>query len=343
MGRAMVILVLGLMVSLGYTFIGMTEQRKLLSEQSATNASQALAGNLSKTGIQFALEEFNQDSTWRGPRTLNFDEGDVTISINETQPSKIIKVTSDAKVQNDNKKTIATFDISNKEQLVPEFKSSLGITTDDFNFFLGGSSNINGYDQTGQCSDSPGVTVNSQSGKDIVGDNSRIDGTPEDEAAIDNTPYEPYARLVDRLAGNPQTKRISGNYKGDMGTEDDPGIFFVEDRTKLTGGISEGYGIMVVRAGGELELEGDLDIAGNFQFNGIVIFENAWQMDAKGTPTINGSVIVGNTDDSSVDIDINGNVQLQYDCTAKKYADLAAESALNRDRIFEQKSYYVGN
>ena len=349
MGRAMLIIITGLLVALGYTFMGMSGQRSSMSKISANKANTVLAQNLSHTGVQFALEEFQQDSTWRGPKTLNLENGTVEISLNETTPSKIIEVTSSVPISGTDRKhtIVATYDISEKEQLVPDFNSTLGITTDDFSFYLGGSTNINGNDQTGQCSDAPGVQVNSQEGKDKVGTNERIDGDPDDEAAIDPTPYEPYYDLVRNLEDQPETKRISGNYKEDLGTKDDPGIFFIEDYTKLTGGISEGYGIMVVRAGGELDLEGELDVAGNLKFNGLVIFENAWQMDAKGTPTINGSVIVGNTsdvdeseEDTNIEIDINGDVQLQYDCTAKKYADLAADKSLNADRIYKQINLY---
>lgn len=348
MGRPMLIIVTGLLVALGYTFMGMSGQRTSMNQQSANSANTALAQNATHTGLQFALNEFNDDSTWRGPETLTIDNQNVEISLTETTPSKIVEVTSTTVIPgtNRNHTTIASYDISKKEQLVPDFNSSLGITTDDFNFYLGGSSNINGLDQTGQCSDAPGVQVNSTEGRDKIGTNSRIDGDPDDQAAVDPTDYEPYYDLVRRLEGQPGTKKISGNYKGELGTEDDPGIFFIEEYTKLTGGISEGHGIMIVRAGGELDLEGELDVAGNFDFNGLVIFENAWQMDAKGTPTINGSVIVGNTGDvenedyDNIDIDINGNVQLQYDCTAKKYADQAAESSINADRIYRQINIY---
>lgn len=333
-----------MLVALGYTFMGMSNQREALTGQSVNKTNKALAQNIAHSGLQFAIDKFNSDNSWvNSESTVDLEEGSIQIEVNTTGNPDIIKVNSTAKMSASDvqHKLVANYDISQKEQLVPEFNSSLGIATDDFNFFLGGSSNINGYDPTsGKCKDRPGVQVNSEAGKTKVGTNERIDGTPEDEAAVGNIDYEPYNELVKSLEDQPQTQRISGNYKGDLGTEDDPGVFFVEDQATLTGGIEEGHGIMVVRSGGELNLEGELDVAGNFQFNGIVIFENAWEMDAKGTPTINGSVIVGSTDDQKVNIDINGNVQLQYDCTAHQYANLAAEKDLDADRIFKLLSIY---
>jgi hypothetical protein len=339
----MLIIVTGMLVALGYTFMGMSNQRQALTSQSVSNANKALAQNLAHSGLQFAIDKFNSDNSWvNSTSTVDLEDGTVQIEVNTTGNPDIINVNSTAKMNGSDAehKVAARYDISQKENLVPLFNSSLGIATDDFNFFLGGSSNINGNDKTGQCEDRPGVEVKSSDGKSKVGENERIDGNPEDKASVSGIEYDPYADLVKRLEDQPQTERISGNYKGDLGTEDDPGIFFIEDYTKLTGGISEGYGIMVVRAGGQLDLEGELDVAGNFEFNGLVIFENAWEMDAKGTPTINGSVIVGSTEDQQVNIDINGNVQLQYDCTAHDYANMAAEKDLDADRIYKQLSIY---
>lgn len=77
-----------------------------------------------------------------------------------------------------------------------------------------------------------------------------------------------------------------------------------------------------------------LDIAGNFKFNGLVIFENAYNFDGKGTPTISGSVLVGHTEDynKQIDINISGNLTLQYDCTAKYYAMKAAALAIQQKK-----------
>ena len=341
MGRAMLIIVSGLLVALGYTFMGMSTNRSMLTEQSVDRATKFMSRNLAHTGVQLAIGEFENDNSWRGPKTITLEDGQVDISIREVTPNTIIEITSEANFNQINHTIISTYDISQQQSLVPAFSSTLGITTDNFNFFLGGSTNISGYDDSGQCADAPGVQVTSQSGKNTVGNNSRIDGTPEDQAEINSSiSYAPYATLVQRLAQQPGVQRISGNYKGNLGTRTNPGIFFIEDRTKLTGGIKEGFGVMVVRSGGELNLDGQLDIAGNFTFNGLVIFENAWKMNARGTPTINGSIVVGNTEESNIDIDINGNVQLQYDCTAKQYADLAVDEQLDGNRTYRQVSIY---
>jgi hypothetical protein len=115
-----------------------------------------------------------------------------------------------------------------------------------------------------------------------------------------------------------------------MGTKENPGIFFVEEYTKLSGGIDDGHGIMVIRTNGELDMEGELDLKGNFNFNGLVIFENAYALDGAGTPNIKGAVMVGKTANiGTIDIDLTGNIGIQYDCKARDYALQATQEIVN--------------
>lgn len=68
--------------------------------------------------------------------------------------------------------------------------------------------------------------------------------------------------------------------------------------------------------------------------------KNTYANDAKGMPSIIGSVIVGSTENEIVNIDINGILQLQYDCTAHQHVNLAAEKDLDADLLFKQISIY---
>jgi len=105
---------------------------------------------------------------------------------------------------------------------------------------------------------------------------------------------------------------------------------------RLTGQQSEGYGIMVIRADASMEMEDpSLSVAGNFEFNGLVIFENAYAFDGRGTPTINGSVLIGETDGHTgdkIDIDLGGDININYDCMGEKYAKMAADNAVQQNK-----------
>jgi len=192
------------------------------------------------------------------------------------------------------------------------------------------------------CEDKPAITTlpGSESNFDSISSSSSVEGDPKVNTSTDLS-YQPTDEMIARLAATDGVQYISGNYKGSMGSKENPGVFFIEDNARLTGGIDEGYGILVVRSHGELEYEGEdgstLDVAGNFKFNGLVIFENAYNFTGRGTPTINGTVLVGHTKDypdhyPPIDIDISGNIHLQYDCRGEEYAKMAAANAVKQNK-----------
>ncbi|MEX2585583.1 MAG: hypothetical protein WD315_04255, partial [Balneolaceae bacterium] len=78
-----------------------------------------------------------------------------------------------------------------------------------------------------------------------------------------------------------------------------------------------------------------LEVAGNFEWNGLVIFENAFSFKGRGTPAINGSMLIGNTDDydgDPINIDIGGNIEINYDCRTEDYARMAAAMAVEQNK-----------
>jgi hypothetical protein len=214
-------------------------------------------------------------------------------------------------------------------------------------FNTSGSAAIKGAAPTGSgCSDKPAVTIAPPKGSGLdstsyVSELNNIETSGTQKVSVDQgLTYQPTDQLIDRLKDSPDTKYLpAGSYKGSLGTKENPGVFFLENDTKLTGGINEGYGIMVVKSDGFMSYAdttngGTLDIAGNFTFNGLVIFENAYNLDGKGTPTINGSVLIGNTTNytNNIAVDINGNLTLQYDCTAEEYAKKSAATAIKQNK-----------
>jgi len=159
------------------------------------------------------------------------------------------------------------------------------------------------------------------------------EGSPK--VKVDNDlSYEPTDELIARLEDSPDRVNVGSDYTDSLGTANDPGVFFIEDGANLTGAQSSGYGIMVVRSGGDLKYDGELKVAGNFEFNGLIIFENAYDFEGRGTPTVNGSVLVGNTSDyeGEIDVDIRGNIHMQYDCRAEEYAKMAAAEAVEQNK-----------
>ena len=358
----MLILAAGATIIFGMVQLGLLGQKEILYQETATYATDNQAKNSAFTAIQLAMEKINQDETWKPTKgnkwsptidgvEIQFYYDVLSTGATSLDPD-IIRVHSVGIIRDRNGSIISRDSIIStfsKQSLdfVPEFKSALSFATDQFTFSASGSSTINGNDASGTCSDKPAITVqNEASAEEILGPDGIVgiltgdDNTEHMESSVDNVQidpsisYSPVDELIARLASLPGTQKISGNYKGSLGTQDSPGVFFVENYAKLTGGLDAGYGIMVIRSGGELAYEGELSVAGNFEFNGLIVFENAFDFTGRGTPDLKGSVLVGTTDDfnQDIDIDLGGNINIQYDCAAEDYAKAASANLLKQNR-----------
>ncbi|MDZ7715675.1 MAG: hypothetical protein U5J95_05620 [Balneolaceae bacterium] len=365
MGRAMLIICSGVLISLGYITMSTSNTGRSLAQQSSDYAKHITAKNAAHTAIQIAFNKMNDDDTWAGNHQGRNDAWESTIEGKEVVvfldkyvegasfwDPDTIGIVAEAKFLGKTEFIRSLYLKNNFDDFVPEFNSPLSIATDNFSFSAGGSSSISGNAPDGCPEDKPAVTVNNLT--DQVNVESELAGIDAEGTTplVKNDPdlnYQPTDELIARLKNSTDVQTISGNYKGEMGSKEDPGVFFVEDQAKLTGGISEGYGILVVRSNGGLAYEDEdgatLDIAGNFKFNGLVIFENAYEFKGRGTPTINGSVLVGTTQEyddnggSAIDININGNLHLQYDCKGEDYAKMAAAQSIGQNKFTRIVTY----
>jgi hypothetical protein len=352
MGKALLITLAGIIIALSYTFFGMANRGQSMTERNVSDYKAVKAKNIAHTGVQVAIEEYNNRKSDSDESNDEFTDvskfvhgADLTLTLDEDmevidgENTEVIIITSRSNFEGTEHEVISTFDISQNQALVPEFVAALSIANGSFDFSMGGSSSINGNDASNTCTDKPGITVPDLNGVNKVGEQPDVAGNPPGKAVVDNSiNFDEVSDLIDQLS--PLANHISGNYKGNLGTKENPVVTFVDNYTKLAGGIEDGHGILVVRSAGELDFEGELDVAGNLNFNGLVIFENAYSLKGRGTPNINGSIIVGYSDpDSNTNIDISGNIHLQYDCDAQKYADEATNSVLNTT-LYQQLSIY---
>ncbi len=358
MGRAMLIICSGLLIAMGFVSMGTTEQGKRLIRNNSGYAEFYQAKNRAHTAVQMAFQEMNKDPNWakdhdkNNPWFVELEGQQVKLYVDYFHDDaayfgvdslRIYSISKYGTAEKESAKIVSVY-TKNEIELVPEFESALTLASEFTKVSTNGSASISGNNNSCDVN-KPGLVANNQaayddanSGTQPLQDKNAIEGDPP--IALDSAiSYEPTDDLIERLYELSDITKISGTYNGDLGTQDKPGVFFVEDEAKLTGGVSEGYGIMVVRNNGSMSLEDTdgaiLDMAGNFTFNGLIIFENAYTLDGKGTPTINGSVLIGNTEDYSgqdLEIDLNGNIHFQYDCIGEKYANQAAASAFKQSR-----------
>lgn len=355
MGRAMLIICSGVLVAMGFVQYSASNTSRMLNQRTVDYADYTMSKNAAHTAIQMAMQEINQDDDWPNthdrdnPWIVNIQDIEVALYTDYVQALEYweadsLWLYSNAKFHSEIVQVRSLYLKQKFSSLVPEFTSGLGVAADSdkFSFSMGGSAEISGNAPDGSgCEDKPAINTipGSEDNFSDAEGNSNVTGDPQ-IATDPNLSYQPTDELIARLANSPNKVTIGDNYKGDMGTQENPGVFFVEnDGAKLTGGIDEGYGILVIRTDGELTMEdedgGTLDLAGNFTFNGLVIFENAYNFKARGTPTVNGSVLVGHTegyDGNKIEIDVSGNMKIQYDCIGEDYAKMAAASAIEQNK-----------
>ena len=348
MGRAMLILCAAALIAMGFVNISTSKQGKALTQFNVNYADYIMAKNAAQSAIQIAMQNINKDENWAdthdksNPWQTTIDGREIILytifdeSADFWEPDDL-RMISNAKHNDISVQVISQYLKQPFSSLVPEFAGALQLPTDIGGFNVDGNAyGING--QASHCEENkPPVTVNSEETKtkveEAIQDHNQLDGDIEVDP---NLNYEPTDELIERLYNSGNAISVDSEYSDALGTADNPGVFFIDGNVKLTGQQSKGYGILVIRETGFMEYEGEggssLEIRGNFEFNGLVIFENAKLFDGRGTPKINGSVLVGHTGDPDemIDIDLGGNIEINYDCDGEAYAKQAAALAVEQ-------------
>lgn len=347
MGRAMLIICFGLLIALGFTMLGTNNQAQQLSGLNIGYANRMQAQNAAQIAVQYGIQNINEDPDWIENHNSESDAwGDSLIGAQTSLwIEKVSESTNDSGLKeetfriharatySDQQANVTTLYEKSELHYVPEFKSVISITTDNFTFLMANTASINGSDPLGSCEDMPGIIAKNPTDSAKIADNSnsgQIQGNPA--IKVDEVPYTSFGELVSYLEEMPEVKHLSSIYSGTLGDSTSPGVYFVNSPVDITGDISEGYGILVIKEDGKLFYDGNTDIAENLTFNGLVIFEDAWDFKADNTPSISGSVALGNTGDApTLDIVLDGTININYDCDAQRYARRASALIFDQD------------
>lgn len=348
MGRPLIYICSVMILVLGMIQINLNNRHLALASRTASYANISQMRNMAHSGVELTLHKLREDVLWRNndlPYAVSLDYGTANVIIRDnvadtTIPENHLRLIS--RISQGIDTTSVSYLVEVIIPQLPVIPAALTITDNNFSVDLFGSFDINGNDESGiDPVGLPGITVIDQQAKDRV-----IDGTQKLENIVGNTgtgsveidqslDFDDIAYLIEMLA--PNATRLSGNYTTDLGSPEQPGVFFVEDYAKITGDVN-GYGILVVRTTGDLELA-TLDLKGTFDFHGLVLFENSWALDTKGTAEIHGSVVVGAPDNPmGVNIEMGGNAKIFYNKQALAFAEEAAK--MNIPATFKVKDIY---
>lgn len=348
MGRAMLIICSGLIIALGYTIIGTNNQAQRLTNINVGYANQMQAQNAAQIAVQVGIEKINEDPDWVDNHASNSTAWSDTIIGANTNLwiEKVSEITNDSGLKEvtfrihssasyfDQDASVTSLYEKSELHYVPEFKSVLSFTGGSFTFVMADSATINGSDSMGSCEDLPGIVTSSSSDSSDIASNSnsgQIQGNPAIKVD-ESTSYSSYGELVEYLEAMSEVKHLSGNYSGTLGDSTSPGVYFVDSPVDIQSEISNGYGILIIQDDGKLYYQGNTDIADKLTFNGLVIFEDAWDFKADNTPSIAGSVVLGNTGSApTLDIVLDGSISISFDCDAQKYARQASALIFDQD------------
>ncbi|MEL7834049.1 hypothetical protein [Fodinibius sp. Rm-B-1B1-1] len=318
----MLIIVMGLLVALGYTFMGMTSQRKAMTKQSVNTAEQAMTQNMTRTGIEFGINELSENPSWEknSKITKTIDGGTIEYFWSDIPSSNNIKLTVTATVNNTSNKIFAT--VSTGEAIdLSQIPGAMGVYGDGTQVQINGNPpQIDGrnYDMDAsapngdQDSYKSGVTgINSE------GETFNFSGN-SNEVGGDYIEGSPRYNEDPELDGQVWNDEIANKYvpsaepyNGDLGSRSSPKIITVSGNESY-GSSAEGAGILIVEAGGSLQLTGDMS------YYGLIIIKGNLKL--SGSPQIYGSVIFA--DNSSIDVEedpegvYSGNPDIRYSSDA---------------------------
>lgn len=354
MGRAMLIIVAGVLMSVGITQTSLFGGLGLMVGHSANYAEAVQAKNIAYMGTELAIREMiDNPHDWDNNSTFTFSEniggGNVSVTVEET-PNGMLRMISNGFFDSGSQQITLLLQ-QNQSSSVPTFFSALGFImsdSDKFTFSAGGNTTIDGHDISGECEDKPGVSVNHSEDKSTVENGIWGSGKVLGDPPIDlfnGLTMDELSDLINKL--EPYGTVLNSNQnQHNLGSKEEPGIFVVNSNVKFAGNQNKGAGIMIVRNSGVIEVEeggddGSIELRGGFEFDGLVIFENAVKIDGRGNAVIRGSVIVGNTHENvpKFNADMGGSADIMYDCSAQQYADMAA-SGLGSNMTFQTQSVY---
>jgi hypothetical protein len=198
--------------------------------------------------------------------------------------------------------------------------------------FSGTAFSINGTDQCGAASAVPGIAVTDPALQtEITNDTTTDGGLASNQMSLVTgtgsspsvTVVSPMSQTVSQIADAflaqigtpPHTTLPGGSYSsGPWGTAATPRITRINGNAQLSGNI-EGYGVLIV--------DGVLDIAGTFTFNGLVIARGDIQVQISGNAGIYGSLMLGEslTYDPLAELDVRGNATIRFNSCNLNPAD----------------------
>ncbi|MCF7802908.1 MAG: hypothetical protein K9N46_07500 [Candidatus Marinimicrobia bacterium] len=323
MGRALLLIVLGLMVASAIAQMSFQDRQQMLLDRSATYARDAETRNLANSGLEIALKELADDNSWRtGISNLSIGNGTVNVTVDDesTNPQLLanqVQITSVADIDGESSQVRGTLEFDGG---IPPIPAPMGIYSNNITFNMSGNSilidgnDTNADGSAGPEDGVPGLTVGGQAAEDSIYStltSSQLNnirgpnGSPSiEQSPGDNSDLQGY---IDTYTTYADTVISSDLNSTTIGTPGNPMISVVNGDVHISS--VHGAGVLVVTEGNSIRITGD------FNYKGLIILQGNtnFEADIYGNTNINGAILFSSTDPTAnFDLDLRGNVNMIY-------------------------------
>lgn len=343
MGRAMLLLVSGLIIVFGVIQMSLNAKQQAMAEFNVEYANSLVARNTSNAGMEQAIHRIMEDPDWRtGANAWDLRLGDWTVSITTDDAStdaslaaNQVRITATCVVGGVTERSIAMLQ-AGEGLPIPEVEGAMGIFTENLSLSVSGSAfMITGDDTDPDGSAGSGVSLPGMSVSSLAAYNEILSslnatqqskvqgagGTPsvQLDPTMDATALQAF---FDAIIANPD-EYYPGNHtasgEGSLGTPDDPKIIVVDGILDVRN--ATGAGILVITESGRLDARGNFD---NYQ--GLILIQGSADM-TRGNINIYGAMMFGGDNPSlEIDIDFRGNVNIHYSSQSLEVAQTLANT-----------------
>lgn len=344
MGRAMLLLVSGLIIVFGVIQMSLNAKQQAMAEFNVNYANTLLARNMSNSGMEQAIHRIMNDPEWRtGANAWRLTIGEFVVTVTSVDAStdptlaaNEVRITATCVVNGFNERSIAI--LRQGDGLpIPEVEGAMGIFTDNLSLSVSGSAFlITGNDTNpdggaGAEAPLPGMSVSSLAAYNEI--MSSLDASQQSKVqgaggppAVELNPSMDAAALqafFNAIIANPD-EYYAGDHtatgEGSLGTPENPKVIVVEGTLDVRN--ATGAGILVIKEGGSLDARGNFD---NYQ--GLILIQGNADM-TRGNINIYGAMMFGGSNPSlQIDIDFRGNVNIRYSSQALRIAQQLASSS----------------
>jgi len=326
MGRATIILIIGLSVITSFLILSLNANSKEGLKTTVDHYENTQARLIANSGVEAYLEKMRRDKTLKGSYNNNsLMDGSYDIDI--AGPDSLGIVTSVGHFGNTVHQTIVK--VSREPVDMPPFKGALHIVSDVLGLKLNGNLDIDGNDTNidgspGPEPSLPGVVLDEPSDSayfinnikpKIANDIEGLGGSPSVYSDPDVVDWE---EVMMNLIFSADQTVSTGTYSSEhFGTPTVPQITHMYGDIHLSG-TCDGDGIMIVN--------GNLTMSGQFTYRGIILVYDESTIDCQitGNGGIYGATILVGSD---VDLHATGNSEFYYSSEAINNAQLYLKSS----------------